>query len=142
VLRRVAKVEARPLASAGAKRLLEELNVVALVPGDDLSELAHFALQSAAIHRVAVETRLQVFEQQREVEDLAILGRRGRRSRRSRTLPQKREGADCGRAREGATADELASVRSDARRVRRRFEVRRFGTAAERVHASPLPAAG
>ena len=115
----VAEAKAR----LGSRRLSESLperaDVILLLRSDALGELPQLPPQLSAFTRVAVEGGLEVFEQERKVEDLAIYGRRGLGTRRGLRGVQG-GAAECGRAR-GRQADEAeARLRESGRLTRHR----------------------
>jgi hypothetical protein len=71
---RVAEVELRPRARVLAERFAQVGHVRALVPRHDLRKGPDVSGQVRVLHGGGVEGRLEVLEQQREVEDRAILG--------------------------------------------------------------------
>ena len=79
VARRRAEVEAWLLARIRSERVAEEGDVSALVAAHDRGVLEQLTGQLPAGGGLRKECGLQVFEQEREVEDLSVLGRRGSR---------------------------------------------------------------
>jgi hypothetical protein len=95
VSRRFAEVECRLWTGVRSERFTKELNMCPLVLRDDLREAAHVAGERALAERLRIKVSLEVFEEQCEVEDLAILGRRrGGRASGGRTCRRDRAGTE------------------------------------------------
>ncbi len=73
---RLPELHLRLRAGLSAQRLLEEGEVLLLVTSDDFSERAELATQVALRAGFGVERRLDVFEEQRKIENANVLGGR------------------------------------------------------------------